>query len=135
MSGGWAPFLEVTHTVGRAQIDRYAELSGDRNPLHTDPAFARAAGFDDVIAHGPIALQTVFAAVGRWLGADPVPAGVRIDVLFRGPVGIGDAITCRGDGVDEHAGDVLVRVRCANQHGTEVLQALVIVPRSAVPRA
>jgi 3-hydroxybutyryl-CoA dehydratase len=72
---GWRDFPEVTHVVGRAQIDRYAELSGDYNPLHMDPDFAAASQFGTVIAHGPIGLQTVFDAIARWLGVDgPRPA-------------------------------------------------------------
>jgi 3-hydroxybutyryl-CoA dehydratase len=130
----WAPFPAVTHVIGPAQIERYAELSGDYNPLHMDAEFARSAGFDDVIAHGPIGLQTVFAAVARWLGADGLPPSVRIDVLYRGPVRVGDVITCRAEAIEDHAGAVLVRARCRDRGGREVLQALVVVPRHLVPR-
>lgn len=134
MSATRPPFPVVAHAITHEHVDRYAELSGDRNPLHTDADFARAAGFDGVIAHGPIGLQAVFEAVARWLGADAVPPGVRIDVLFRAPVGIGDVLTCRGEEIEEHAGDVLVRVRCRDAAGREVLQALVVVPRALAPK-
>jgi 3-hydroxybutyryl-CoA dehydratase len=131
----WRDFPEVTHVVGRAEIDRYAELSGDHNPLHMDPDFAAASQFGSVIAHGPIGLQTVFEAVSLWLGADAPPPGVRVDVLFRGPVRLDDAVTCRAEGIQDHAGDVVVTARCNNQDGAEVLQALVVVPRHMAPRA
>jgi 3-hydroxybutyryl-CoA dehydratase len=135
MSGGWAPFPEVTHTIGRAEIDRYAELSGDYNPLHMDPEFAAATPFGTVIAHGPIGLQTLFAAVAEWLGGDRLPPGVRVDVLYRAVVRIGDSVTCRAEALDDHAGDLVVRARCADQEGREVLQALVVVPRHLAPKA
>jgi 3-hydroxybutyryl-CoA dehydratase len=122
------PFPSVTHAITRAHVDAYAQLSGDSNPLHMDAEFARAAGFADVIAHGPIAVQTVFAAVAQWLGGD-APPGVRIDVLYRGPVHLGDAITCAAEAIAEHAGRVIVTARCRDQTGREVLQALVVVPR------
>jgi 3-hydroxybutyryl-CoA dehydratase len=131
---GWPPFPEVTHVIGREEIDAYAELSGDFNPLHMDPQYAATTQFGTVIAHGPIALQTLFEAVATWLGGDRLPSGVRIDVSYRGPVRIGDVVTCRGERVDDHAGDVTVHARCVNQEATEVLQALVVVPRQAVPR-
>ncbi len=35
--------------IGRDDLARYADASGDSNPLHLDPAFARKAGFEDVI--------------------------------------------------------------------------------------
>jgi 3-hydroxybutyryl-CoA dehydratase len=131
----WRDFPEMTHVVGRAEIDRYAELSGDYNPLHMDPDFAAASQFGGVIAHGPIGLQTVFEAVAQWLGADGPPPGVRVDVLFRGPVRLDDAVTCRAEGIQDHAGDVVITARCRNQDGGEVLQALVVVPRHLAPRA
>ena len=131
----WRDFPEVTHVVGRAEIDRYAELSGDHNPLHMDPDFAAASQFGAVIAHGPIGLQTVFEAVSLWLGTDGPLPGVRVDVLFRGPARLDDAVTCRAEGIQDHAGDVVVTARCRNQDGGEVLQALVVVPRHLAPRA
>jgi 3-hydroxybutyryl-CoA dehydratase len=131
---GWREFPEVTHVVGRAEIDRYAELSGDYNPLHMDPDFAAATQFGGVIAHGPIGLQTVFDAVARWMEVDAPPPGVRIDVLFRGPVHLDDAVTCRAEAIQDHAGDVVITTRCSNQDGGEVLQALVVVPRHMAPR-
>jgi 3-hydroxybutyryl-CoA dehydratase len=130
----WRPFPEVTHVVGTAEIDRYAEVSGDYNPLHMDPEFAGASQFGTVIAHGPIGLQTVFEAVARWLDDDGPPPGVRIDVLFRGPVRLGAAVTCRAEEIQDHGGDVIVTVRCRNQDGEEILQALVLVPRHLAPR-
>jgi acyl dehydratase len=43
--------------VTAADIDAFVELSGDRNPLHTDDEYARAAGFAGRIAHGLLVLS------------------------------------------------------------------------------
>ena len=43
--------------VTAADIDAFVELSGDRNPLHTDDEYARAAGFAGRIVHGLLALS------------------------------------------------------------------------------
>jgi acyl dehydratase len=45
-------YQTAAHTLTRAEIAAFAELTGDDNPLHTDPGLARAAGFRDVLAHG-----------------------------------------------------------------------------------
>lgn len=131
----WTAFPEVTHRIGREAIDAYAEISGDYNPLHTDPQYAATTQFETVIAHGPIGLQAMFEAVARWVGTERVPAGIRIDVLYRGPVRIGDAVTARAEEILDHAGDVIVRARCVNQDDAEVLQALIVVPRHLAPRS
>ena len=40
-------------------IDRYAELTGERHPVHMDQAFARAAGYRGRIAHGLFGLALI----------------------------------------------------------------------------
>src|SRR5947208_15027974 len=58
----------VTKTITQAKINRYAEASGDHNPLHLDPAFAATTLFGGTIAHGRLVLAYVsemsVAAVG-----------------------------------------------------------------------
>jgi len=67
-------------------------LSGDKNPLHADPGFARMAGFEKPILHG----LCTFANVGRAVieaFADNEPARFRsIKVRFARPVMPGDTI-------------------------------------------
>ena len=126
------PFPQVAQLVDEAAIARYAELSGDYNPLHVDPAFAAAGPFGAIVAHGPIALQTVYAAVAGWLGTDGVPQGVTIDVAFRGPVRAGSTVVCRAEKIVEHAARVLVLARCTVEDD-EVLQAVISVPRGLAP--
>lgn len=126
------PFPQVTHVVGEAAIARYAELSGDYNPLHVDPQFAAAGPFGGVVAHGPIALQAVFEAVSGWLGTAGIPQGVTIDVAFRGPVRAGATVVCRAGDIVEHAGRVVVLVHCT-AGDDEILQAVVNLPRELAP--
>ena len=92
---------EVTYVTDRDQAFVY-RLSGDRNPLHTDPAFAAMGGFDTPILHGLCS----YGFTGRALlhavcGSDP--ANFRhIEGRFASPVIPGDALTIRtwsiGDG-------------------------------------
>lgn len=67
------------------QIRRFAEVSGDANPLHVDEAAARAAGFPGRIAHGVLAA----AELSRVLGTDaPGPGTVisHLDLAFLRPL-------------------------------------------------
>jgi 3-hydroxybutyryl-CoA dehydratase len=77
------------------QIARYAEVSGDHNPLHVDPAFAAATEFGGTIAHGMLVLafvsEMLTAAFGRaWLETG------RLKIRFRAPARPGDTVTATG---------------------------------------
>lgn len=45
-------FETASKRIDREEILAFAELTGDRNPLHTDPEFMRTSKSGDVIAHG-----------------------------------------------------------------------------------
>lgn len=91
----------VTYQTSRDQAFVY-RLSGDRNPLHTDPAFAAKGGFDTPILHG----LCTYGFTGRALlhsicGSDPTRFH-HIEGRFASPVYPGEALTIRmwanGDG-------------------------------------
>jgi acyl dehydratase len=84
----------LQRTVGREDVVSYGELSGDRNPLHRDPAVARAAGFDDVIAHGMFTMGHLAACLDRWMDGDGEL--VRLSAQFRSPVSLGETIVAAG---------------------------------------
>jgi acyl dehydratase len=84
----------VTYPTLRDQAFVY-RLSGDRNPLHTDPAFAAIGGFDRPILHGLCS----YGFTGRALlhtvcGSDPARFG-HIEARFAAPVLPGDSLTIK----------------------------------------
>ncbi|MEI7770052.1 MAG: MaoC/PaaZ C-terminal domain-containing protein [Chloroflexales bacterium] len=86
------PELELP-PLSAADLARYAEASGDHNPLHTDDAHARAAGLDGVIAHGML----VMGQIGRVAAALAGPVDLRsLDVRFRDKTRPGEALRCGG---------------------------------------
>jgi len=91
-----APDRDPDHTVTyQTRIDQALlyRLSGDRNPLHSDPAFAAMGGFDRPILHG----LCTYGFTGRALlhtlcGSDPANFA-RMDGRFSSPVFPGEALT------------------------------------------
>lgn len=67
-------------TIDDALIQRFAEASGDRNPVHLDVKAARAAGFPDRIAHGAWAVAHLSAVLGMH---HPGPGTILLDVRIR----------------------------------------------------
>jgi len=79
--------------IRQIQLTRYAGASGDFNPIHQDPAFAKAAGMGDVFAHGMLSMGFVAQAVTDWLGVGTIQ---KFGVRFAGLVRPGDVVSCRG---------------------------------------
>lgn len=70
------------------EVRRWAEFSGDFNPIHFDPRSARAAGLDDLVVHGMLALLPIKSELARLAAADGAAGGrwMRFHALFRSPV-------------------------------------------------
>ena len=107
--GGWggdsgpkasnhAPARDADHVVRSATLPQQAllyRLSGDKNPLHADPAFAALGGFDSPILHGLCTYGVVCkAAVDTVLEGDPERAA-RYQARFTGVVFPGETVVTR----------------------------------------
>ena len=81
--------------ITQEMIDAYAEASGDRNPLHVDPDFAKTTPYGGTIAHGMFTFTLVsqVMADANWLGW---ANGGEIEVAFLGPVRPGDTVRVSG---------------------------------------
>ncbi len=81
-----------TRTVTRADIERFTELSGDRNPLHYDEAAAARSRFGEIVVQGGVTSAILNAVVAEDL---PGPGSVflQLDLRFLAPVRPGDDIT------------------------------------------
>ncbi|HEX3202431.1 MAG TPA: MaoC/PaaZ C-terminal domain-containing protein, partial [Actinomycetes bacterium] len=74
---------EVAETIERLDLVRYAGASGDFNPIHIDPEFAKAVGLPGNILHGLYSMAQVARAATQAGGGDP-RALKRLAVQFRG---------------------------------------------------
>jgi acyl dehydratase len=88
------PDHEVTLQTSLDQAFVY-RLSGDRNPLHTDPSFAAMGGFDRPILHGLCTYGFTGRALLAALADNDVTRFHHIEGRFSSPVLPGDALTVR----------------------------------------
>jgi acyl dehydratase len=72
-----------TYTITRADLVRYAEASGDHNPIHQDDQVAQSVGLPGVIAHGMYTMALAARAVATWFPGAEV---VRLGCKFTNPV-------------------------------------------------
>ena len=54
--------------IDRELLKKYADASGDQNPIHQDEAFAKSVGLPDVIAHGMLTMALAGKFVSDWAG-------------------------------------------------------------------
>jgi acyl dehydratase len=74
---------ELRVTPDKYLPHRYAGASGDFNPIHIDPEFAKAVGLPNTILHGLYMMGLVARAANDVAGGDP-KALKRLSVQFRG---------------------------------------------------
>ena len=122
---------ETSHVVGVADIEAFADVSGDLNPVHMDEVFAKTTPFGGRIAHGMLTAAYISAVLGNQL---PGPGAIYLSqtLRFRRPVKIGDPVTARVtvktlDAGKGHA--TLETVALVNGKTVIDGEALIMVPR------
>ncbi len=125
-----------TKRITQEDIETFAALTGDDNPLHLDEAFARNTRFGRPIAHGMLVASMISTVLGRLL---PGPGTIYLSqsLQFVRPVYPGDTITAIVEvtRIREDKPIVTMATRCINQKGEEVVrgEAVVLAPAPSPP--
>ena len=123
--------LGFERTVTDARIGAYAEASGDFNPVHLDPGYAKTTQFGGVIAHGMLSMAFVSELMAvnfpqTW------HAGGKMKLRFKAPIFPGETVTVFGEvqSVRETETGLVAQcsVGCRKPDGTEALSGTVTVP-------
>lgn len=129
---------EVSRVVTASDIAGFVDSVGDRNPIHSDPAFAAATRFREPIAPGIWTAGLISGVLGTEL---PGPGTLyeTQELRFLRPVRVGDTITARVEVADilRERNRVRLKTICVNQRGEEVLtgDAWVLPPRTSISYA
>ena len=123
-----------TRRVEEADIRRFTEITGDRNPLHYDVAAAEASRFGRIIVQGGVTSGLLNAVVAEDL---PGPGSVFLQVnwSFRAPVGPGDEITAQVEITSAREDKPIYELATTitNQDGVVVLEGTAVVWREPLP--
>lgn len=86
--------VEVTKIVTTEDVQAFADLTGDHNPVHLDAEFAATTSFKKPIAHGMLGAGLISAVIGTKL---PGPGSIYVDqsLKFRAPVFVGAEVLTR----------------------------------------
>jgi 3-hydroxybutyryl-CoA dehydratase len=117
-------------TVDEADIFAFAEVTGDKNPVHLDPQFAAKTMFKTPIAHGMMTASYISAVFGMEL---PGPGAIYVSqtLNFRGPVRAGDRVIAKVRVMELYPAKRRARFECVcSVDGKPVLEgeAVLMVP-------
>jgi 3-hydroxybutyryl-CoA dehydratase len=114
----------ITKEITQEKINRYADASGDYNPIHIDPKFAENTMFKGTIGHGMMTLAYLSEMMTGCLGEGWICEG-NLEVTFLGPTRPGKSYTAKGKVTDkrEEGGRKLVEceVWCEDTEGNKVV--------------
>lgn len=127
---------ELTHTLTRADVDAFAGLTGDDNPLHVDPEFAARTQFRRPVVHGMLSASFISTLIGTALPGEGA-LWLSQSITFQAPAFVGDTLTVRGVVRQKSpATRVLVLdLAVTNQRGEALItgEASVMLPRIRTP--
>jgi 3-hydroxybutyryl-CoA dehydratase len=110
-----------TRLITNQEVEAFAAISGDHNPLHLDPDYAATTPFGECIAHGMLTGALISAAIAMQL---PGPGTVYLNqsLQFRAPVFLGDTLTVTLEVTEKHGKRPWVTLSCTveNQDGKAV---------------
>ena len=123
---------EITKKIEQADVDAFADLTGDHNPVHVDEEFAKTTRFGKPIAHGMLTASLISAVLANKLpGEGSVYLGQTLQ--FVAPVFPGDEITARVTVKEIREDKPIVKLEtvCMNQRGEVVIrgEATVLIHR------
>jgi acyl dehydratase len=120
--------------IVQEDINIYAEVSADFNPIHVDPEFARTTPYGTTIAHGCIVGAVVTRHLVERMGFVDRVRSVRLK--FIGPVRSGDSLECTAEPDAEGAapsGAKAYKVSCFNQNKETVAVGTAAINAEARP--
>ncbi len=87
--------VKLRLAVGQDQINTFAALAGDYNPIHIDAEAARHSGMSNIIAHGSIALNLLWESIEQSIRTTTSPS-LNLEVRFRAPVYVDEIVETGG---------------------------------------
>ncbi len=121
---------QTHHVITERDIELFAEVSGDRNPLHMDDTYASKTPFGQRIAHGALTASYISGILGNNL---PGPGSIFIglSMRFRRPVYIGSEVTVKVvvTEMQDRGNRVTLKVACEVDGKAAISgEAIVMVP-------
>lgn len=117
-------------TVTEADINNFAEITGDFNPVHVDEEYAKNSMFKERIAHGMLTAGFISTVLGTKL---PGPNSIYLgqELKFLAPVKIGDTVTATATVIEKRDDKRILKLQTTvtNQLGETVVDGIATIKK------
>lgn len=114
--------VEHAHTVTEEEVQLYADMTGDYNPVHVDEDYARTTPFGARVAHGLLTCGLVQKSLTELVA----PGGVSLSYEFRlrAPTFLGEMVAASAEVVEKQSERSLVvcKLVCVNEKGRTLVE-------------
>ncbi|TGL61117.1 type I polyketide synthase [Leptospira sarikeiensis] len=110
-----------------SDMSEYSSASGDTNPIHTDPDFAKYAGWKDKIVHGLWTSSRVIKQIVIDVCEGDPSRMISFDETFEAPVYLGEELLVEVSHISQWKGNQVLSVNLKNRAGETKLGAKAIV--------
>ena len=125
--------VKLSKELSAADVEAFAEASGDTNRLHLDADYAAGSRFGRRIVHGTLVTGTISAAVARLPG---LIVYLSQDTSYLGPVDIGERVTAVGEVVEDLGNDrYRLTTTVQDEDGEEVVDGEAVVVADPIPES
>jgi 3-hydroxybutyryl-CoA dehydratase len=109
-------------------VRKFAEVSGDHNPIHLDEEFAKTTRFGKRIAHGMLSGAFISAVLGNEFNEKKIVYRSQT-MKFTAPVFLGDTVTTTAtvSNIREGKGIITLETVCTNQNGETLVKGKAVV--------
>lgn len=118
----------ITKKLSAKDVETFADLTGDQNPVHLDETYAQQTRFGKRIAHGMLGASLISTVLGMYL---PGPGTIYLSqtLNFVAPVYLDDTLTAEVTvtNVREDKPIVTLETQCLNQDNRLVLKGEAVV--------
>ncbi len=111
---------EFTQIWNDSDVVRFAELSGDHNPLHMDAEYAETTQFKNRIVHGMLVASSFSKLLGMHLPGKKC-LYLKQNIVFKKPVYIGDSLKISGSVISKSESTRILEIELKISRGDEIV--------------
>lgn len=119
-----------TKTITTYDVETFAGITGDFNPIHINAEYAKNTIFKERIAHGMLTAGFISAVLGTEL---PGPNSIYLgqDLKFTAPVKIGDTVTAKVTVTEKRDDKKIIKLHTTvtNQRGETVIDGQAVIKK------